>query len=127
MKIDLSADIYEDSGLEELLSVLYDGLERNFKKRQYGNDEVALFFVVICDPKNLKQRKRYDKQEKVLYWDVMVDYWEIKRMKINDKAKSLASQIVSSFDVLDRYKYLGLDKEKIKDDMHAYFKRLGWV
>ena len=83
--------------------------------------------VIVCYPKDLKLRKRYDSKEKVLYWDVMLNYSKTKKAKKDEKKVILANAIIDSFDILDGYKKLGFDKEKIKGYMREYFKKIGWL
>lgn len=129
MKIGITIDAYEDAITDKLFSEL-DNKEKFFKwfnKADYGNDEVEIFMVVVCSPKELKLRKRYDSKDKVLYWDVMLDYKIMKKAKKQEKRKILADAIIDSFDVLGNYKKLGIDKEGLKADAIGFFKSIEWL
>lgn len=125
MKINFSADVYEDSGLYELIKDL--PLTKYFKNRKYGNDDVEIFFVINCIGENTKLRKRYDSRGKVLYWDVILPYKKIKDENINEKKAILANAIINSFDILNGYKKLNIDKIKLKEDTKIFFESLGWL
>ncbi len=124
MKITKSADIYEDSGLRDLIHKIQ--LSNSFKDNDYGNDDIELFFVINCLQFNTKLRKRFDSKDKVLSWDIILDYNTVKNASVADKKKILATSIINSFDILDEYKKLKLDKERIKQDAKKYFMDLGW-
>ena len=125
MHVRSSADTMEDAGLEPLLSLLNIG--RPFHNKQYGNDDASLFFVVNCLPFEAKLRYHFDKKEKVLYWDILLDYQEVKTAPIERKQVILANSIINSFDILDKYKKLHLDKQKIQQAAKEYFIELGWI
>lgn len=128
MKIDLSADVYEDSGIVNLISKICGELMPEFfGNKNYGNNEVEIFMVINCVPHDFKLRKRYDSKEKVLYWDIILDYNVIKKAKIENKKNILANNIISSFDILDNYKKLHLDKDRLKSDMRLFFASIGWI
>jgi hypothetical protein len=125
MKIRNSSDIYEDSGIGTLMHELNIG--RYFVNKDYGNNEVALFFVINCVPHDFKLRKRYDSKGKTLYWDIILDYEKVKKSSLNEKKVILANAIVESFDILDSYKKLNIDKAKIKEDAKLFFESIGWL
>jgi hypothetical protein len=126
MKIGDSADIYEDSGLNPLLNEM--NLKKYFENKDYGNDVVKLFFVINCLESHIKERRpRLDKKRNVLDWDIMLDYKLTKKASLKEKKIILANSIINSFDILDKYKKLGLDKEAIKKDAKKYFESLGWL
>lgn len=128
MKIELTADVYEDALPNDLFDELYDKrFSQFFLKKDYGNNEVEIFMVTVCYPRELKLRKRYDSKEKVLYWDVMLDYKTMKKAKKEEKKSILAKSIILSFDILDNYKRLSIDKIKLKEDAEKYFANLGWL
>ncbi|MCW3111583.1 MAG: hypothetical protein JWQ09_6089 [Segetibacter sp.] len=125
MEIRSSGDTVEDAGLEPLLNLLNIG--RPFHNKDYGNNEVKLFFVINCLPFEANLRKRFDKKEKVLYWDILLDYEEVKSAPIEQKKVMLANSVIASFDILDKYKKLNLDKQKIQQEAKEYFRELGWI
>lgn len=128
MKIELTADAYEDALPNDVFNELYDkGFSEYFLNKDYGNNGVEIFMVIICYPKELNLRKRYDSKEKVLYWDVMIDYQTIKNVKKNKKKSILAENIILSFDILDKYKKLYLDKVKLKNDAREFFISIEWL
>ncbi len=127
MKIGVSADFYYDCKIEKLIFALTDHMPKYFEEKDYGNNSVEIFMVIICDPKDLKHRKRFDSKENVLYWDVIMDYKKVKRSTIQERRKILADSIISSFDILDRYPKLNLHKENLKEDLVSYFNSLGWL
>ena len=125
MEIRNSADYYDGSGLRDLILEL--DLHKFFEDKDYGNNEVKFFYVINCLKFNAKSRRRFDHKEKVLFWDVVLDYLTIKKANVNEKKKILATSIISSFDILDNYKKLNLDKDSIKKDAKEYFIKLGWL
>jgi len=125
MEIRNSADYYDGSGLRDLILEL--DLHKFFEDKDYGNNEVKFFYVINCLKFNAKSRRRFDQKEKVLYWDIVLDYLTIKKANVNEKKKILATSIISSFDILDIYKKLNLDKDSIKEDAKEYFIELGWL
>jgi hypothetical protein len=128
MKIDLSADFYEDSGIESLIfKICGDLMPKYFRKKDYGNNDVEIFMVVNCVPHQFKLRKRYDSKSKVLYWDIILDYKAVKKAKKNEKQVILANSIIASFDILDGYKKLNINKDNLKKDAHSFFEKLGWL
>lgn len=131
--ISSSADAWEDSGIIPLLHEMTigrafrDKIEDNFIYRNYGNNEIELFFVVNCLKFQVKNRVRFSKIDKRLYWDVILNYEIIKKASMEEKKEILAKSIIESFDVLDKYKKLNLNKDKIKEDAKKYFVELGWL
>ncbi len=126
MKTGNSADIYEDSGIKPLLNEM--DLEKYFEHKDYGNNEVELFFVINCLQSHIKERRpRFDNKDKTLYFDIMLDYEIVKKASIKNKKIILANAVIDSFEVLDKYKKLHLNKEKIKKDAKEYFIKLGWL
>jgi hypothetical protein len=128
MKLELTADAYEDALPNNLFDELYEKhFSKYFLHKNYGNNKVEIFMVIICYPKELKLRKRYNSKEKVLYWDVMLDYKTMKKATKDEKKSILAKSIILSFDILDNYKKLKLEKEKLKNDVTSFFESIGWV
>lgn len=125
MKITNSVDIYEDSGLKNLIHEL--NLKKFFEDKDYGNNSVEFFFVINCLKFPVKNRIRFAKKDKVLYWDVILDYDTIKDAAIKEKRKILANSIITSFDVLDKYKNLNINKNAVKEDAEKYFRQLNWL
>ncbi len=128
-----SADAWEDSGIIPLLQEMTNGrafyskINNKFVYRDYGNHDVELFFVVNCLKFQAKNRVRFSKIDKRLYWDVILNYEIIKKASMEEKKEILAKSIIESFDVLDKYKKLNLNKDKIKEDAEKYFIKLGWL
>ncbi len=128
MKIDLSADIYEDTGLfNPVNSICGEAVPKFFENKNYGNNDVEIFMVINCVPYNFKLRKRYDSKVKVLYWDVILDYEMVKKASVGKKKTILANSIIDSFDILDNYKKLNINKGKLKEDAKFFFISLGWL
>lgn len=128
MKIDLSADVYEDAGIVNLINrICGEALPKYFENKNYGNNKVEIFMVINCVPYNFKLRKRYDNKEKVLYWDIILNYDVIKKAETKEKKHILANSIISSFDILDSYKKLHLDKYSLKSDAKLFFESIGWL
>jgi hypothetical protein len=128
MKIELTADAFEDALPNNLFNELYDKqFSQYFYNKNYGNNQVEIFMVIVCYPKDLELRNRYDSKEKVLYWDVMLNYRTVKKMKKEEKKLILAENIISSLDILDKYKKLNLDKVKLKKDARSFFESIGWL
>jgi len=128
MKIDLSADITEDSGLTKLiLEISGDLLPSFFLEKNYGNDEIELFFVINCVPHNFRKRVKYDIKDKTLSWDIVLNYREVKKLSSSKKKELLAENIINSLDILDDYKQLNLNKKKLKIDMELFFKSIKWI
>lgn len=125
MKISNSADVYEDSGLKNLIYEV--NLKPFFENKDYGNNSVEFFFVINCLKFPVKNRIRFAKKEKVLYWDVILDYEIIKNATIEEKKRILANSIINSLDVLDKYEILNINKSAFKEDMKKYFQMLNWI
>lgn len=126
MKITNSADTYEDSGLRSLIYEL--DLKTFFQNKDYGNNKVKLFFVINCLLSHIKERRpRFDSKRNVLEWDVMLDYETVKNVSVKEKKIMLANRMINSFDVLDKYKKLSINKDAIKRDMEKYFIKLRWI
>jgi hypothetical protein len=51
----------------------------------------------------------------------------VKKAKKDEKKNILANSIITSFDILDGYKKLNIDKDKLKDDARLFFVKLGWL
>ena len=128
MKIGLTGDYDGKSKLNSLMNKLYDGVfSKFFLGKSYGNDEVEIFMVIVCYPKDLKLRVRLDSKENVLYWDVMLYYKTMVNTKKDERKKILANAIINSFNLLDKYKKLNLDKNKLMVDATKCFKELNWI
>ncbi len=127
MKIGLSADFYYDCKIEKLVFALTDHMPKYFEPKDYSNNAIEIFMVIICDPRDLKLRKRYDSKDQVLYWDVILDYKKVKNSSAQERKQILANNIISSFDILDKYPKLHLHKENFKKDLISYFNSLGWL
>ncbi len=128
-----SSDTWEDAGLGPLLyeltigNAFRDKIGDKIIYRDYGNNDVELFFVVNCLKFEAKNRARFEKIDQTLYWDVILNYEIIKKASMEEKKEILAKSIIESFDVLDKYKKLNLNKDKIKEDAKKYFVELGWL
>ncbi len=125
MEIRNSADYYDDSGIKPLLMEME--LKAYFEGKSYGNNAIKLFIVIVCVPHDFKIRKRFDSKDKVLYWDIILDYVRIKESTPQEKKNILANSMIDSFDVLDKYKKLNLNKEEIQEDAKKYFIELKWL
>lgn len=125
MEIRNSADYYDESGIRDLL--LEMEFCKYFEEKNYGNNDVKLFFVINCVPYDFKIRKRFDSKDKVLYWDIILDYEAVKVASEKKKKMILANSIIESFDILDKYEKLNLNKNLIKEDAKKYFVELGWI
>lgn len=126
MRIDLSGDYYEDCGISSLLNKLYGNLSEFFRNKNYGDNDIEIFIVIICAPERLRLRKRFDKKEKVLYYDVILNYESVKSVKQNLKKIVLAKAIIESFDTLDQY-HFNIDKIRLKEDAKLFFESIGWM
>lgn len=125
MKISYSSDIIEDSGISPLVSD--HSLSTFFRTKDYGNSEVSLFFVINCLDFAAKNRVRFSSIDRVLYWDVILNYDEIKAAPLHEKKSMLANSIINSFDVLDKYRKLKIDKVAIKADARKHYQKIGWL
>lgn len=128
MKIRRSSNAWEDSGLQPLFEELqFSGFA---KLRDYGNNEVELFYIIMCIGENTKPRIRYDTKEKVLYWDVVLSYSQTKQATESERKLMLANAIIDSFSIIEKYnktKKLHIDWRMIQDDARFYFEGLGWL
>jgi hypothetical protein len=113
MKIDITADYHEDSGITPLVNELLDILAAYFKKKTYSEKEPEIFIVLVCEPKELKLRRRYNKKENVLYYDIILDYYRLKKERLERKKEIIANNIIDSLDWLNKYDF-GIDLGKIK-------------
>jgi|GEM_PF-4840840 hypothetical protein len=126
MIIKFSADTIVDAGIEKLIDIALD-IRQFYRNIDYGNNDIELFFVINCVGDNTKLRKYFSKKDKVLYWDVILSYSQVKAAPMEEKKKILVNAIIDSFDILKKYKQLGVDYERIKDDTRRYFTDLGWL
>ncbi|MEO6133726.1 MAG: hypothetical protein ABIP35_01155 [Ginsengibacter sp.] len=127
MKVGITADYDGSINIDDLLFDLIESIPKYFVYKNYGNNEVEIFMVIICYPKELKLRKKYDAKEKVLYWDVMLNYTIIEKVKKGKKKSIIANSIISSFDILDNYKKLNLNKSRLQEDVNSFFLSIGWI
>ena len=57
MQIDLSADIYEDAGIDNLINqICGDKTPEFFLNKNYSNNSIKIFMVINCVPHNFKLR-----------------------------------------------------------------------
>lgn len=127
MIIKASSDIREDSGID---SMMHDfKLGRIFREKDYGNNSIELCFVLNCfeSINVIKNRIRFSKVEQVLYWDVILDYEKVKVADMAEKKRLIATEVIKSFDVIDKYPKLGLDKKRMKEDAGKYYEEMGWL
>lgn len=87
---------------------------------------MQFFFVIHCLKFPVNNRTRFAKKDNVLYWDVILDYDVIKNADVKEKKILLANSIISSFDVLDKYKNLNINKIAVQEDVEKYFQQLNW-
>lgn len=128
MDIELTADAYEDALPDNLLNELYDkGFSDFFLQKDFGNNTLRIFIVIVCYPKELKVRKRYSAERKTLYWDVILNYEMMKKSNMPKKKNILANAIVASFDILNNYKRLHIDTDKLKSETKQFFVSIGWI
>lgn len=125
MKISKSADIYEDTGLRELIHEIQ--LSEYFKSKNFVNNDIELFFVINCLQFNAKQRKKFDSSSNVLSWDVILNYETVKKATLEEKKIILSTSIINSFDILDKYQNLQLNKNEIVKEVKKYFESIGWI
>jgi len=128
MKIGFSSDASEDAFPYKIFNELGDkGFSDFFLEKDLGNNEIEIFMVLICHPAKLKLRKRFDAKDGVLYWDVMLDYKAMKKEKKDGKRKLIAEGIITSFDILDSYKKLHFDKDRLKEEASNFFRAISWL
>lgn len=128
MVVEITSDAYEDALPDGLLNELYDKeFSQHFKGRNYGNNDIEIFMVIVCYPKEFKPRIRLDRKDKVLYWDVIINYQKMKKANYNEKKLILSKEIIQSFDILDNYEKLQINKENLILDTFNFFKEIGWL
>ena len=126
MKISNSWDIYEDSEINPLLYEIE--IDKYFADKNYGNNDVKIFFVINCLLAHIKERRpRYVTKDKTLYLDIMLDYNKVKQASLDQKKIMIANDVIRMFDVLDKYKKLNLNKDLMQEDAKKHFIQLGWL
>jgi hypothetical protein len=125
MTIKNSSDVIEDSGISPLMNQM--NISNALKNKNYGNGNIQLCFVINCFNFAVKNRIRFSKINKTLYWDVILDYETVKKAFFVEKKKIVARAVINSFDVIDKYKKLELNKDAIKADVTKYFQQLEWL
>ena len=128
MKIRYTSDTWEDAGLQPLFRDLQ--ISGFFKVREYGNEDIELFYVIMCVGENTKPRMRYDSKQKVLYGDVVLSYAQTKKATEGERKFMMANAIIDSFNIIDKYnktRKLHINRQKIQEDAKFYFEGLGWL
>ena len=129
MKINLLGDFHRDSGIEEILIMIYrKGFTKYFQDLNYGEDLNGVAIICICqNPElNLKQRIRYSKKEKFLYMDLMFDLPFMIESNVYNRQKNIESKIVEEVPkVISKYKFKNFDADTFKKDMIEWFQKNG--
>jgi hypothetical protein len=99
--------------------------------KNYGNDLVDIFIVLMCrNPDyNFKQRIRMDRKDKALYIDLMLDYYCFtsditQEDRINVVAKKIMGEVPP---IIKKYKLKDFDLDLFMNDLKKYFKEIRWL
>lgn len=99
--------------------------------KNYGNDLVEIFIVLMCrNPEyNFKQRIRMDRKEKILYIDLMLDYnYFTSNITQQDRITVVAKKITEEIPlIVKKYKFKDFKIDLFMKDLNGYLKQIGWL
>ena len=78
-----------------LLSKMYpliDGVENALRQKSYGASIDSIGAIMICRPRDFKQRKRFKKDTRNFAYDILLDYYLIKNVTADEKKGSFANR-----------------------------------
>jgi len=127
MEIWLNGDYDERININRLLFQITEDLPVFFSDKDYGNNNIIIAITFFSYPEKMIQRIRFSKKENILYWDILIEYKKIKEAKQDEKKEILANSFIESFDFLDKYKRLDINKDRIKEDALFFFRNVKWI
>ena len=106
---------------------LLDGVQSNFKEKNYGNSISVISVVMTAMGYDLKQRKRFKKDAGRFEYDIILDYFLIKNVVMEEKKKLIRRQIIEITEqTFSKYKFEGFDKVTFLSDLKTIVNAVEW-
>src|SRR5690349_3010714 len=95
------------------LSQMYpfrEGIEEYMHLQNYGIDISFIWIVLVCRPRDFKQRKRYKKNDLRFEYDILLDFFLIKNIGLEEKKVLIREQVIeTTIQTLSKYKFQQFD------------------
>ena len=126
MRIGITGDIDEKSGLMQVIIDWSGPAKQYFSSKNYGVGLMGLFVVLMCQNAHLdlKQRVRFTKKDKTLYLDLMLNLNEMKRTtNLQTKKELVADRLLSEISrVLKKYAISDFDETRFTEDLKNWLQ-----
>ena len=113
-----------------LLSKMYplmDGVENALRQKSYGTSISSIGAIMICRPRDFKQRKRFKKDAKDFAYDILLDYYLIKNVTVEQKKEIIRKQMVGITEqTFSTYKFDDFDKVAFLSDFKEIVNTVAW-
>lgn len=129
MKVRIALEWDELCGLKlNQLYPLIDGIEDQFKNKEYGVSISSMGIVMSCLGREIKPRKRYKKDSKEFEFDIVLDYFLISGAAENEtKKKNVCQQMIESAErTFSNYKFENFDKAAFLEDLKVIINSISW-
>ena len=125
MRLIISGDINESSGLVKVITDLSGSTERRFLDKNYGAGIASIVIILMCHEPSLvlKRRIRFTKKDKMLGFDMMLDFNEMKRLDHAARKQRVVELILADAPIiLDKYSIPDFDKVRFMEDFTSWLK-----
>jgi hypothetical protein len=122
MKFGITSDSNHETKIGDQVTHQFPSreIEDWFHFKNYGNDLVDIFIVLMCrNPEyNFKQRIRMDRKDKALYIDLMLDYdYFVSDITQDDRIKVVANKMINEIPpIIKKYKLKDFDLDLFMKD-----------
>lgn len=124
MRIGITCDENEEAGIGSIVDEISGPTEHHFIPDNYGGPLKEIFVVLMCRDPELKFRRRirFAKKENVLYMDIMLNLIEMVALDSATRRKVVLERIIDEIPiVLRKYKFKGLEVDRLGSDLHKWF------
>ena len=125
MKVGISMDFDSEAKIESVIFPLQDAVRLFFDPKQYGPGLGEVFIIFNCrSGAPLKQRKRFDKNDKVLMYDIISNFELISSVQGQEKKDIILGLFRDSVSAIMPYKkkISEFDFEKFEKDWYIFFE-----
>lgn len=106
---------------------LIDGVENVIRQNAYGTSILTMGAIMICRPRDFKQRKRFKKDAKHFSYDIILDYYLIKNVTAEQKRFIIRKQMIDiTENTFSKYKFADFDKVAFLSDFNSALNAVTW-
>jgi len=128
MRVSVTGDSNEESGVSAVIYDLAGPIDNHFWSKDYGSGLVGVGVVLMCrDPHlNFKRRVRFDRKDRWVDLDIMLDLEEMKQLGHETRKAVIVARIVEEVPaVLRKYGIPEFDEPRFSDDLKLWLIQSG--